>query len=104
VNCGDPNNTREPSDYHVDVEGLRDTLADPSTLRCFHQKQRFGVDFLYPIQRYSNALAQRELCMTRNDLSAANCASGRILPNPLYRSSDEEVTVTGSGVDLQNLC
>jgi hypothetical protein len=93
VNCGDPNNLREPSDYYVDAGGLRDTLADPSALRCFQQKQRFGVDFLFPIQRYSNALTQRELCMTRNDLSAANCASGRILPNPLYWSSDDEVIV-----------
>lgn len=93
VNCGDANNTREPSDYYVDVEGLRDTLADPSTLRCFQQKRRFGVDFLYPTQRYSNALAQRELCVTRNDLSTADCGSGRILPNPLYWSNDGDVAV-----------
>jgi hypothetical protein len=81
--CGDAANTREPGDYYLDDQG-RKSIEDQDNLRCFHQKQRFGVDFLYPIQRYSNALAQRELCMTRNDLSAANCGSGRIVPNPLY--------------------
>jgi len=31
---------------------------DPSNLRCFHNKQRFGIDFLYPIERYTIALTQ----------------------------------------------
>jgi hypothetical protein len=63
-----------------------DSLKDPSNLRCFHQKQRFGVDFLYPTARYANALAQRYLCVSRNDLSVDNCgASGRIVLNPLYQ-------------------
>jgi hypothetical protein len=91
--CGDPNNTRETTDFYLNDAGERDTLVDPSALRCFHQKQRFGVDFLYPVQRYSNALAQRELCVTRNDLSAANCGSGRIIDNPLY-TIPENATVT----------
>lgn len=81
--CGDAANTRENGDYYLDAENHK-SVEDQDNLRCFHQKQRFGVDFLYPIQRYSNALSQRELCMTRNDLSAANCGSGRIVPNPLY--------------------
>jgi hypothetical protein len=83
ANCGAADNTREPGDYYLDDQGRKSPL-DQDNLRCFHQKQRFGVDFLYPIQRYSNALAQRELCVTRNDLSASSCGSGRIVPNPLY--------------------
>jgi hypothetical protein len=81
--CGDPAQTREPGDYYLDAQG-RKSVEDQDNLRCFHQKQRFGVDFLYPIKRYSNALSQRELCMTRNDLSAADCGGGRIVDNPLY--------------------
>jgi hypothetical protein len=27
---------------------------DPENLRCWHQKQRYGVDFLYSVQRYVN--------------------------------------------------
>lgn len=81
--CGDPNNTHEMGDVYVD-EMARKSLLDQDNLRCFHQKQRFGVDFLYPTTRYSNALAQRELCVTRDDLAAEACGDGRIVPNPLY--------------------
>jgi hypothetical protein len=30
---------------------------DPLNLRCFDQKRRFGIDFLYPISRYQDALS-----------------------------------------------
>lgn len=29
---------------------------DPPNLRCFQQKRRFGIDFLYPVQRYVDGL------------------------------------------------
>ena len=32
--------------------------ADPFNLRCFHQKRRFGMEFLYPTSRYITALTQ----------------------------------------------
>ncbi len=31
---------------------------DPTNLRCWNQKQRFGVDMLYPLQRYIDGLSQ----------------------------------------------
>ncbi len=31
---------------------------DPVNLRCFEQKRRFGIDFLYPIRRYIDALKE----------------------------------------------
>jgi hypothetical protein len=31
---------------------------DPLNLRCFEQKRRFGIDFLYPIRRYIDALKE----------------------------------------------
>src|SRR5262249_7079484 len=43
-------------------------------LRCFHPKERFGVDFLYPVDRYINALQSDRV---------ANHA-GELVDNPLY--------------------
>ena len=33
-------------------------LQDPHNLRCFHQKQRFGIDFLQDTQRYVDGLTR----------------------------------------------
>jgi hypothetical protein len=41
---------------------------DAVNLRCFHQKERFGFDFLYPTARYATALSRTELCTSRADL------------------------------------
>jgi hypothetical protein len=41
---------------------------DPPNLRCFHEKQRFGFDFLYPVQRYVTALTSTHVCTSRPDL------------------------------------
>lgn len=35
-----------------------DGLEDPPNLRCFEQKRRFGMDFLYPVSRYVDALTK----------------------------------------------
>jgi hypothetical protein len=35
---------------------------DAPNLRCFQQKERFGVDYLYPAERYVNALELPALC------------------------------------------
>lgn len=47
---------------------------DPIYLRCFEQKRRFGFDFLYPIDRYTEALTSPTI--TARD--------GEITPNPLF--------------------
>ena len=36
--------------------GTHDNKTDDVNLRCFDQKRRFGIDFLYPIDRYTNGL------------------------------------------------
>ncbi|HEX2881032.1 MAG TPA: hypothetical protein VHO25_15980, partial [Polyangiaceae bacterium] len=81
--CGDPANTRENGDYYLDAENRKST-EDQDNLRCWHQKQRFGVDFLFPTARYSNALTSAHLCLTRNDLDEAQCGAGTLAGNPLY--------------------
>jgi hypothetical protein len=51
------------------------SLADDNpSLRCFDQKRRFGVDFLYPIDRYTKALTSDKV---------PNRA-GELVPNPIF--------------------
>ncbi len=55
---------------------------DAPNLRCFDQKRRFGVDLLYPTQRYVNALTQLEICPNEPDLT---CQKGDTpKANPIY--------------------
>jgi hypothetical protein len=46
--------------YAPDAAGCQQVYLDPAddnrNIRSFHQKQRFGVDVLYPIQRYVDGL------------------------------------------------
>jgi hypothetical protein len=57
--------------------------ADSQRLRCFQQQRRFGIDFLYPVARYVNALMQPMLCPFANDLATTDCP-GPLEPNPLF--------------------
>ncbi|MBI5536932.1 MAG: hypothetical protein HY898_29700 [Deltaproteobacteria bacterium] len=43
--------------YYSDIE-------DSLNLRCFHQKQRFGIDFTYPIRRYVNGFSKKQFSAT----------------------------------------
>lgn len=56
---------------------------DGINLRCFEQKRRYGIDFLYPTRRYVNALTQAQLCWSRPDLEPEACPE-QTLPNPLF--------------------
>jgi hypothetical protein len=47
---------------------------DPENLRCFHQKQRYGIDFLYPVQRYIDGFTKSTI-IDRH---------GAEVKNPLY--------------------
>ncbi len=65
-----------------------DGLNDHPNLRCFQQKRRFGLDLLYPVERYSNALALPQLCPFSDTLDPADetaCPGGQgVVDNPLY--------------------
>ncbi|MBM4362491.1 MAG: hypothetical protein FJ104_07400, partial [Deltaproteobacteria bacterium] len=61
-----------------------DPNMDKLNLRCFEQKRRFGIDLLYPTQRYVNALSQPQICIGKDDLSAEDCAPADLRPNPLF--------------------
>ena len=68
ANCPDPATDRECSKGQLDVG------EDDLNLRCWEQKRRFGVDFMYPTRRYSDAL--------RSPLVTS--ASGQEQQNPLF--------------------
>lgn len=64
---------------------------DKGNLRCFEQLRRFGIDFLYPVKRYVNALTQTQLCTTVKDLQPVqNCPARQdgkpgLVANPLFQ-------------------
>ncbi len=80
------------------LENRLPQAEDGLNLRCFEQKRRFGVDFLYPTQRYVNALSQLELCWNASDLSTQGCAPGDIVQNPLYAAWDRRARVFLAGI------
>jgi len=51
-----------------------DEDSEPTNLRCFEQKRRFGMDFLQPISRYIDGLTSPEIYNRR----------GELVPNPLF--------------------
>ncbi|AUX44761.1 hypothetical protein SOCE26_062290 [Sorangium cellulosum] len=51
---------------------------DPVNLRCFDQKRRFGYDFLYPIERYTQALTSPQVLNRDKEL----------VPNPIFSDLD----------------
>jgi hypothetical protein len=61
-----------PADPTCDASSA--PVDDPSNLRCFDQKRRFGVDFLYPLDRYTNAI----------QLDRVPNRAGELVRNPLY--------------------
>ncbi len=59
---------------------------DPGDLKCWQQKERYGYDFLYPVQRYVNAFTQKQIDPTRADLAALD--PDKAVPNPLFVGTD----------------
>jgi hypothetical protein len=49
-------------------------LDDDLNLRCYHQKERFGIDFLYPTDRYISALTTETVANRK----------GELVPNPIF--------------------
>ncbi|MET0595967.1 MAG: hypothetical protein ABW133_24920 [Polyangiaceae bacterium] len=64
------------SECKKDLESstIKQAVDDPSNLRCFNQKKKYGASFLYPVQRYIDGFTKRQIA-TR---------SGKVVDNPLY--------------------
>jgi hypothetical protein len=90
----------------TDVECMKGSsltsAEDSPNLRCYAQKQRFGFDLLYPVQRYVDAVTKTQV-PRRSD--------GALVSNPIYQSregvaprSPEQVLLLGIvGVPWQDL-
>ncbi len=57
---------------------------DQINLRCFDQKRRFGIDFLYPVDRYVTGLLHTNV----------PDRAGALVPNPIY----SDLSATGTAV------
>lgn len=82
--CGLPTPAGCPDDPTcVDADGALRFLTeeeDPVNLRCFDQKRRFGVDFLYPIDRYVKGFSETQIADRH----------GNIVDNPLFPKVDRD--------------
>lgn len=78
------------------AQGPNDDVSDAVNVRCFDQKRRFGIDFLYPTQRYVDALS----------LDTIADRDGNLVPNPLFAKGRPVDLVTFAaivGVPWQDL-
>jgi hypothetical protein len=69
-----------------DCAGPLAAADDHVNLRCFDQKRRFGIDFLYPMERYSSGLTE----------SIVADRHGNLVSNPIFSdliTSDDNKTV-----------
>ncbi len=62
-----------PKDPECDKGNLDETM-DPINLRAWDNKRRFGIDFLYPVDRYVQALTNVQVTNRAGDL----------VPNPIF--------------------
>lgn len=67
-----------------------DDLGDHGNLRCFEQKRRFGLDYLFPVERYVTALNEELICITAKDLSLEGCPDGAIRRNALFGVENDQ--------------
>lgn len=60
------------------------SLDDHINLRCYEQKRRFGLDFLWPIDRYTAGLTDAEV----------TDRLGNVVPNPIFDDLDPSDALT----------
>jgi hypothetical protein len=68
-----------PADCPPEPNTALDDKTDDVNLRCWDQKRRFGIDFLYPIDRYVNGLT----------VDTVPNRAGDLVPNPLFMNLDD---------------
>jgi hypothetical protein len=66
---------------------------DPVNLRCFDQKRRFGIDFLYKLDRYTNALTKDQVPNRAGDL-----VDNPLFPRPNVETGDIAPRTAGGGL------
>src|SRR5262249_660471 len=69
-----PDGCTAPADDPNCQKGALAQSEHPENLRRFHQKQRYGIDFLYPVQRYVDGLTKPVI----------QASGGKSVKNPLF--------------------
>ncbi|MFO0589257.1 MAG: hypothetical protein U0441_17095 [Polyangiaceae bacterium] len=86
---GNPLCDQDPSCKTADGKTVYlDEASDNINLRCWEQKRRFGIDFLYPIDRYTSALTS----------ATVTDRNGNVVQNPIFDDLDPTDAV-GAGRD-----
>src|SRR5262249_1259323 len=67
ASCGQTTPMGCPAD--PGCSGTLDALTDDVNLRCWDQKRRFGIDFLYPTDRYVNGLSSMTVPDRQGDMA-----------------------------------
>ncbi|MBI4951713.1 MAG: hypothetical protein HY908_06740 [Myxococcales bacterium] len=65
-----------------------DAESDPVNLRCFEQKRRFGIDFLWPVDRYVTGLTAAKV----------PDRAGELVANPLFAGGRAPSLVTFAAI------
>jgi hypothetical protein len=88
-NCGQkaPAGCADPGGDPECMAGAWTADKDPANLRCWNQKQRYGVDFLYPVGRY--------IAGFRNSKISNN--AGTEVKNPLYSDLTPACVMSNTG-------
>lgn len=64
--------------------GALSNLEDNINLRCWEQKRRFGIDFLWPLDRYASGLTDEQV----------TDRFGNVVPNPIFSDLDPTDEIT----------
>jgi hypothetical protein len=84
-NDGNPVCPADPACKTADGKDVyHDDLTDNINLRCWNQKRRFGIDFLYPVTRYVDALRSQTVVDR----------TGQVVANPLFSDLDPSDSVS----------
>jgi hypothetical protein len=104
ASCGQVTPAGCPADPTCAGTPQLDAKTDDVDLRCWDQKRRFGIDFLYPIDRYVNALTQK-LVVNRQGEMVQNPIFSNLGPNPNAQVRDAGLVVLAGivGVPWQDL-
>ncbi len=84
--CGQPAGSGCDTSNDDCESGELAALDDATNVRCFDQKRRFGIDFLWPIERYLTGLSAQQVADR----------DGAVVHNPLFTDldpSDDNATV-----------
>lgn len=101
TSCALPNPANCPADPSCGAQGgsgaakyNTNAFEDHPNLRCYEQKRRYGVDFLYPVSRYVNAFQQTKIDPSRRDLSVSD--PSKAVKNPIFDD------LSGAGVAVRD--